>query len=414
MTFRPFEEAEVSAYFRSRITSVEAEISAAEPERILKASRTELEEYFISKVRVDPLILHHDRYYMADPRQTHVDVSHDGNRGIPKGEQVFVPGTKLQIEIPFEGDPCLWRLCPSRRYTGLFYSPIEISDDKVILTTSFPNDTADSKIIKNTLNVVIQRMAEMIAFQKIDVDKHNAAAPLVIKRAIQKKVEEAKAVADTIAGLGIPIKKRNEPLTYTLPLQRRQNPVKFPEVSKEPYRLEPVLEESEYAHILSVMRSMSLVIERNPHAFAYLDEEDIRTYFLLQLNGHYEGAASGETFNASGKTDILIRVKDRNCFIAECKFWKGPKGFDGAIDQLLSYLSWRDVKCALVVFNRNKNSTAVRAKMHEIMVGRKEHRKTVVHDAEGDSMYVYVKESDPGREIIITTQLYDMPCTKAE
>jgi hypothetical protein len=28
---------------------------------------------------------------------------------------------------------------------------------------------------------------------------------------------------------------------------------------------------------------------------------------------------------------------------------------------------------------------------------------------EGDSRYVLVKQSDPGREIILTTQLYDMP-----
>ncbi len=29
-----------------------------------------------------------------------------------------------------------------------------------------------------------------------------------------------------------------------------------------------------------------------------------------------------ETFNMSGKTDILLREGERNVFIAECKFWK--------------------------------------------------------------------------------------------
>lgn len=41
-----------------------------------------------------------------------------------------------------------------------------------------------------------------------------------------------------------------------------------------------------------------------------------------------------ETFNSSGKTDILIRVENRNIFIAECKFWRGPKSFGEAIEQL--------------------------------------------------------------------------------
>lgn len=153
---------------------------------------------------------------------------------------------------------------------------------------------------------------------------------------------------------------------------------------------------------------MSLVIERSPAAFTFLDEEAIRTHFLLQLNGHYEGSATGETFNASGKTDILIRVDNRNIFIAECKFWRGPKLFNEAVDQLLSYLSWRDTKCALLIFNKNKDSTAVRQKMHEVMEKRSEHIKTVFPDSHGDARYVFIKESDPGREIIITTQLYDI------
>ena len=43
--------------------------------------------------------------------------------------------------------------------------------------------------------------------------------------------------------------------------------------------------------------------------------------FWFELNGHYEGGASGETFNYEGKTDILIRVQGKNIFIAECEYW---------------------------------------------------------------------------------------------
>jgi len=179
--------------------------------------------------------------------------------------------------------------------------------------------------------------------------------------------------------------------------------------STESYKPEPELKEEEYQHILSVTRSLSLVIERNPASFATLDEESIRDHILLQLNGHYEGAATGETFNSNGKTDILIRVEDRNIFIAECKFWHGSKKFEEAIDQLLGYLTWRDCKCALVVFNKQKNPSAVAQKMHETMSGHKGHRKAVSSDSAGNGRYVFVKESDPGRDIIITTQLFDIP-----
>lgn len=197
-------------------------------------------------------------------------------------------------------------------------------------------------------------------------------------------------------------------MTYTAPTNRRQSPT-LPRVKTEPYKPEPVLSEEEYTHILGVMRSMSLVIERNPAAFAQLDEEAIRTHFLLQLNGHYEGAAIGETFNASGKTDILIRVDDRNVFIAECKFWRGQKYFNEGIDQLLSYLAWRDSKCAVLVFNKTKDTSGVKQKMHELMQARPEYKKTVFHKPDADSRYIFIKESDPCKEIIVTTQLYDFP-----
>jgi hypothetical protein len=222
----------------------------------------------------------------------------------------------------------------------------------------------------------------------------------------------AQSTVGAVAALGIPMKRRDQPLTFTAPAKRRASPARQPRVITEAYKPEPLLEEAEYQHILAVMRSMSLVIERNPTQFASLDEETIRTHFLLQLNGHYEGSATGETFNASGKTDILIRVENRNIFIAECKFWRGPKGFKEAADQLLSYLSWRDTKCALLVFNKTRDSVAVSQKMHEGMEAHPAYRKTVSYDPHGDARYIFVKESDPGREIIITTQLYDIPASE--
>jgi hypothetical protein len=154
---------------------------------------------------------------------------------------------------------------------------------------------------------------------------------------------------------------------------------------------------------------MSLVIERSPSIVVALDEEAIRNLFLIVLNGHYEGGATGETFNAAGKTDILVRAGDRNVFIAECKFWRGPAEFGEAIDQLFGYLSWRDTKCALLVFNQTKDSTRVRTRMFEVMAARPEHRQTRSHAPDGDAQYVLVKADDPGREIIVTTMLFDMP-----
>jgi hypothetical protein len=47
--------------------------------------------------------------------------------------------------------------------------------------------------------------------------------------------------------------------------------------------------------------------------------------------------------------------------------------------------------------------------MHEVMIARAEHRKTVMNEPVGDSRYVFLKPSDPGREVQIHTMLFDMP-----
>lgn len=403
----PFSEGDAQPTFQSILTKVTREIHSLENEYVLKAPASELEEYYVEKVTIKPLVLHSEDYFIEKQSATRIDVSHDFSRVSP-GERAVVPGTRLDIAIPYEGGPLLWKIRASTRSLS-GYPEIEIRDDNIAFSVVFPDDSANPDKLKSEIEKQVKSLADAVQHLRHDVDNHNRSAPEQVKAALQKKRETAKATIGAVEQLGIPVKRRDKPLTYTIPTKRREVPTRRPDVATEPYKPEPELDEKDYQHILQIIRSMSLVIERSPEAFSTLDEEAIRNHFLLQLNGHYEGGATGETFNASGKTDILIRVEDRNIFIAECKFWRGPKAFSKAIDQLLDYLSWRDTKSALLVFNQTRDSTAVRSKMHEVMEGRGEHRKTVSHDPEGDSRYVFVKDSDPGREIIVTTQLYDIP-----
>lgn len=408
MKFRPFRDGDTFSTFRNLIEKIKAEINNLENEYVLNASMTELEKYFLDKTTVEPLILHTDKYYIENQSGTQIDVSHDYNRAVFPGEHAIVQGTRLDIAIPYGGNKELWKIQPST-FTLSGYPEIEARDDTILLSFSFPDDSANSERLKKQIDSQVQLLAGAIDNLGKDVENHNNSVPDIIKSTLEQKRQKALAAVNAVTSLGIPIKRRDKPPVFSIPVKRRKLPVQRPTLRTEKYEPEPVLDISEYDHILNIIRSMSLVIERCPYSFATLDEEAIRTHFLLQLNGHYEGSATGETFNASGKTDILIRVEDRNVFIAECKFWRGPKAFSQAIDQLLSYLSWRDSKCALLIFNKKKDSSTVRQKMFEIMESRSEHRKTIAHNSNGDSRYIFIKESDPGREIIITTQLYDLP-----
>jgi hypothetical protein len=117
----------------------------------------------------------------------------------------------------------------------------------------------------------------------------------------------------------------------------------------------PALGDQAYFAILDHILRLGRDLERYPSVTEPLDEEGLRNYFLPHLNSisknHF---ATGETFNKKGRTDILIQdSKGCNVFIAECKLWKGKAYLHDAIDQLLDrYVSWRDEKAALIVFNK--------------------------------------------------------------
>lgn len=404
----PFLNGDTFSVFRSYIDKISKEIQNLDNEYILKTSQTELEDYYIAESKIQPLQLYTDKCYIENQKGVSINISNDFLRDIPQGQVATVRGTCLEIAIPYEGDSVLWAIRASE-FSLSGYPEIEIKDDRIILSISFPDDNVDSTKLKSKIDSYIKSLNQAVKNLKKDVDNYNNTVPQTIKSVIQRKFNLARSTIGAVSALGIPIKRRDKPLTYTVPTIRRNYPVKKPNVSTQPYKPEPVLDEAEYQHILEVMQSMSLVIERSPESFKTLDEEAIRTHFLLQLNGHYEGGASGETFNMNGKTDILIRVDNKNIFIAECKFWRGQKAFNEAIDQILGYLSWRDTKCALLIFNKTKETTAIRDKMNEVITKRIEYRRTIFHNEDGDSRYIFVKQEDPGREIIITTQLYDIP-----
>ena len=213
-----------------------------------------------------------------------------------------------------------------------------------------------------------------------------------------------------VANLGFLLKERPDaPLTFTAPNVRRRITPTMPPASTAPYEPEPVLSTDDYEHILSVMTNMALVMERSPSAFATMDEEALRSHFLVQLNGHYEGQASVETFNYEGRTDILIRTKGRNVFIAECKYWSGARKLSETIDQLLGYVSWRDTKTAIVIFNRNRNFSQVIGTISDAVKGHPNFKREVDDNGEGTFRYVLGHRDDKNRDILVTVLAFDVP-----
>ncbi len=332
----PFREQQSSTFFRDIVNAAIREIHLLDNEYVLKASAIELEEYFAQKAIIEPVTLHSEQITMKDRTSTQIDVSNafHVHRRFPSGP-ASERGTKIDIAIPFEGDPRLWRVRPSS-CSAAGYPEIAIEDTEIILSISFLDASANSSTLKTELDREMKSLEDAVKCLRCDVNIHNNSIPDTVRLALKKKKESAQAAIQAVAALEIPLKRVDPPPVFAIPVNRRRMPITKPSVGTGPYQSEPVLNENEYEYILGIMKSMSLVIERSPTSFASLDEESIRNHFLIQLNGHYEGKATGETLNGAGKTDILIREGNRNVFIAECKFWRGPKGFVEAVRQLLT------------------------------------------------------------------------------
>lgn len=241
-----------------------------------------------------------------------------------------------------------------------------------------------------------------------DASGFNASISKLARERIERRRSKLLADQNLVSNLGFNLKKRTDaPKTYTAPVSRKR--ILPRPASTAPFKPEPTLAEEEYRNILDIMTNMALVMERSPSMFTAIDEEDLRQHFLVQLNGQYEGQATGETFNFQGKTHILIRADGRNVFIAERKYWRGPKGYIDTIEQILSYLSWRDTKAAIVIFNRNKDFSHVLTEIQESTKAHALYKSGPRKESETRFRYIFGQQSDSSREVSLTVMAFDVP-----
>lgn len=381
------------------------EIEHMSEDALLNASELDLANDVIERHTLTAPRLLVEDMFIATESATQIDVSGrfdydtEGHHG-----PVYVPGQMIVIGIPFEGDPEIFHFSQT-------YSTIAIQAQIEGTNISIP--FADVKLETDKILANVRQIADQIKekLKRLDNDFQLLRDRLKqqVPAAISQRKKRILERRQTVASLGLPIKRSKTPTqTFVVPVKRRQHPVIEHTLGKT-FTPEPALEEKEYEYILDVIDRLALSIERNPTAFTKMDEEQIRDIILVDLNGHYETGATGETFNSLGKTDILINGNERAVFIGECKIWTGPKDFAAAIDQILSYLTWRDTKAALMIFNRNKDFTAVLNSIQESIVNHPQHVKKILNRTETSNRYQFKQVNDPERDIFLTVLAFTVP-----
>lgn len=401
-----FSDGDLYSTLEHQKEKIAGDVESYDGNRLLNTPVEDLVRYFEEKFQLEPLSLLEDQI-STDQQETRVDISHDRDAFFmrPDGSSM-VPATAVSFFVPFTGDPQLFRLRPS---SFSLNSPRgEVRGHELVLT--FVSTTPQGESIKTAFDRQLRDIKQYVASGRSNVTTYNDSIRGIAQQAIESRRQRLLQAANTQAALGFPMRRREGmPTTYAAPTIKRRITPTPPASSGAPYRPEPVLDMENYEHILSVVQNMTLVLERSPSAFKNLDEESIRQHFLIQLNGHYEGTATAETFNGDGKTDILIRVNGKNIFIAECKFWKGPAKLTETIDQLLSYTSWRDTKAALLVFVRDVALSTVLPKVPEVLKKHPSFKREVPMKGETNFRSVFGQPKDPSREVLVTTLIFSVP-----
>jgi hypothetical protein len=238
------------------------------------------------------------------------------------------------------------------------------------------------------------------------IDAHRERMREQLRKILTQRKELVLKVNSSARLLGIPL----APVAteVMIPVERRS--LTLAEIDTRSRAGEPahVLAEEIAAELVKTMRSFGSALEHQPVVAGRIlgeDEESLRDVLLFILNANWE-RVGGETFTGEGKTDILFPWNGRNAFIGECKIWHGEKEFSLAIDQLLGYLVWRDVRAGLIIFIRDRKDVgAIINKARHTLRSHSNYK----HDSNADDEFVLSSNTDEGRSIRVSLIAVPLP-----
>ena len=167
---------------------------------------------------------------------------------------------------------------------------------------------------------------------------------------------------------------------------------------------------NEYERALEVIRTAMISQCQTPIQLAKHDEDSYRKIIGNALRIIYKGQVTFESLNRKGKTDILLKINNKNVLIAECKIWSKDEDFNGAINQLLDrYLEWRDDEVVLIVFCRNNSLTEVLSKIKEITEKHNKHNQTLDCAEESEFRFLFRHPEDNNRNLILSVMAFKIP-----
>ena len=406
MNFNIFAEEELRAFLEHKAHAVLSGIEQEKDDYLLNVNEDDYLQFKTAAMSVDEVIIHGEHIHASSaermipadlfPRHFYVRPGESYKKDV------------ITFHIPVSGNLELLKTIPSRRI--IWTMPVNANQTEISFDViNFQDDAA---AIVNAKDQNLRNIMQQLDNVNEEVKQFNAQVESRVKMAMQTRKEKIQKQTGVLAALGVPIRKSsNTPATFAVPAPqiRKKIEVTKPAVHATGFIPEPALDSSTYMEILCLINDVGKQFERLPSIYKGKEEEHLRDHILMILEPNFTGSATGETFNKSGKTDILLRHESSNVFIAECKFWKGAKSFTDAVSQLLGYLTWRDSKAAVVIFVQNSDFTQVLETVRHEIMRHPIYLKFVRAEDEAWSIHNVHLNGDRNRIVNLAVMLYHLP-----
>jgi hypothetical protein len=347
-----FSGSELRSWLDARRRQAVEAVAHANVESV-RFSPEEVTESILERYALQPVTYDWDNWSADAPREVTID-------GQQFGSPVRYAGQSVTIHVPVSGDAeVLSMQASTHRMDGGFQGSLDTHIGEITFTIT--DTSMSSDVINQRAESMRADLEERTGWTNHDVAQWLHGLRAAVLNAAYRRKQQLDAMAETSAGLSIPLRSAPGAQQVQVPVVRKTMRV----AKRAPIAggdAEPALSNAIYEDVIRTVRALANSMERLPRTARRFKEEEFRDLILFVLNSNYEGLARGEVFNGEGKTDILLPYQDANAFIGECKFWKGPRLFKEAIDQLLGYTVWRDTKAALLLFIKTGDATSIIAK----------------------------------------------------
>lgn len=406
--YKPNEEIPVREYEAKKLLDIENEIKNLEYNYMLNVNQEEYVNMLVAKHAVS-----FEVYYLTE--RLYLEGKQEKQEYVDEwpgfyGRSIVNTYTEYDfcLKFKFTGDINVLRIKPECFRFSTLYNPIPIDVIGDELLICFSSRDIDTKVIQKQIGEIKGNEFGNLDNQggaRWHMNLFNERLPQEIKKIFERIKAEKEKEHRVLIELGVV----NMPSTAVeVPVIKKIVPTPcLIEDKKVAYHINDEI----YKDILKHIYCLCKEYERHENIYKGKHEEDLRDLIVPSLNSVFFGTnSSAETFNRKGKTDIITKAPDNsNVFIAECKVWHGEKMLSEAIDQLLSYVTWRDTRTALILFVENSGIKDVIEKAkstitkHVCCVGYKGQTE------ESSFAYIFHAKGDSQSNIALELMIFHYP-----